>query len=148
MSLSSNVQGRYQTRRLVALTNPEDRTGTTIDTTRLNYACADAEAEFQRRTATEYDDTEAAHVDVCVELVVLKLMERGGGSIEATERQRQRVEQQFDSLARVTGRDRPSPAGTGENIDVRREGTTGTTAYNRFDRRNLAGWLPRSPSGS
>lgn len=148
MSLSSNVQGRYQTRRLVALTNPEDRTGTTIDTTRLAYACTDAEAEFQRRTATEYDDTVPAHVDVCVELVVLKLMERGGGSIEATERQRQRVEQQFDSLARVTGRDRPEPTSSGGLVDFEREGADGATVLNRFDPRNLRGWRPRSPSGS
>lgn len=147
MSLQSQVTARYSSEKLRLLTNPDNR-GSTTDTTRLGYACTDAEAEFRRRTAVAYDDTDDAHVGVAVELVILILMKRGAGSAAAIEAQQRSLDASFDQLRQVLGRDRPNAVTTGQNLTVTREGANGVTARPKFDRANLEGFVPRSPSGS
>lgn len=147
MSLSANVTGRYSEEKLRQITNPDARGSTSNDTTRLAFAVTDAEAEFQRRTAVEYDDTNATHVDVAVDLVILKLMERGSAPESAIEARRTRVEAAFTSLARVTGRDRPSPSSSGYGLSHTSEVPDGGTAYPKFDPINLEGWRARGPGG-
>lgn len=148
MSLLLNVTGRYSAEKLQSITNPDNPSGQSNDSTRLAYACTDAAAEFKRRTAVDYDDSNPDHVDVCVDLVILKLMERGTSPASAIEPYRSRVENAFELLAKVTGRDRPAPSSTGSLIDVQREGSQGT-AYNKFDRRGPMGaFLPSSLRGS
>lgn len=147
MSLSTQVSQRYSNEKLTRLTNPDNRVATAPDGTRLGLAATDAQAEFIRRTAVAYDETEPHHVDVAVELVVLKLMERGGATAEATQAQRERVESQFESLARVLGRDRPPPKTTGQNLTLTPEVEAGRDVRPKFDRRYTDGYIAQRPGG-
>jgi hypothetical protein len=64
MTLSSEVQARVSSQKLIELTNQDDRTATTIDTTILDAAIADAGAEFTDETNLNFDDSNARHIRV------------------------------------------------------------------------------------
>lgn len=147
MSLLLNVTGRYSSERLRQLTNPDARGLTTNDATRLDFACADAQAEFKRRCAVDYDDTNPNHVDVCVELVVLKLMKRGSAPTDAVEKQQAAVNDMLTDVARVTGRDRPDASSSGSPLTLSEEVPAGSTVYPKFDPINLQGWRARGAGG-
>lgn len=142
MSLTAQVTGRYSEEYLAQLTNPDDRAATSYDATRLGYAVADAAAEFARVTATTYDDTNADHVGVCVDLVIVLLMERKGMGVKATEDMRRGVTMKLESLAKNAGRERPGAYSSGDGLQSTVEAPSGSRTYHRFDRRNLEGFLP------
>ena len=106
MALTDKVTTRIATSRLVQLTRPEATNATTVDTTILAAAAADAEAIIEVKAGVEYDDTDARHVATAIEGVVLHL-ERYAGR-----RDNDRWEawmRDVESLGRVTGRDRILP---------------------------------------
>lgn len=68
--LTAAVQARVPADRLVQLTNKNDRTATTIDTTILATAADDAVAEFEIKAGRTFDDTDARHIRLVVPGVV------------------------------------------------------------------------------
>lgn len=103
MALTDEVQGRIATQLLVELTNHGDTSATSINTTRLNYACTDATALFRRRTGLTLDVTIADHVWPAVLAVVFLLHNYPGGSGQRLDEARKRWEEAGDELARTIG---------------------------------------------
>lgn len=62
MALADEVQSRVPSALLLQLTNQGSTTATTVDTTILGLAAADAAAEFELETGLELDVTIASHV--------------------------------------------------------------------------------------
>ena len=78
MSLSTEVQARVATQLLVELTNPNDNTASSIDTTLLGKAVDDVEGDFLSYGIT-IDVTNKAHVVVAVDGALYRLMAYKGG---------------------------------------------------------------------
>lgn len=64
-TLTDAVIARYSTERLSQLTQKDNRSPTTVNTTVLGLAAADAVAEFQTRAGVTFDDTNAQHIRLC-----------------------------------------------------------------------------------
>ena len=73
MALLDEVQSRYSTEILKQLTNPDDTSATSINTTILGVAAADTVAAFERLALATYDNDNAVHIEVCAQGVVAKL---------------------------------------------------------------------------
>lgn len=112
MALTDEVQGRIATQLLVELTNHGDTSATTINTTRLNYACTDATALFARRTGLTLDVTIAAHVWPAVLAVLYVLHTYPGGDGARLDGAKKRWEEAGDELARTIGARRVVPTET------------------------------------
>ena len=109
MALADDVQNRIPTQRLVELTR-QDSSATTVDTTKLGYAVADAGAEFLRRVGTSLDDSDAAHVAAGVEGVLYYLhLWAHGASDQATQNVQERWDRWLDRIRRSETRDRVVP---------------------------------------
>ena len=78
MALEDDVIARLSVQRVNELTNPQNPSAATLDTTRLARAVDDVEAEFQRRTGIAFDDTNAQHVALGVQGVVCRLKKMAG----------------------------------------------------------------------
>ena len=136
MSLSSQVTGRYSTQRIRQLTNPDNPSASSSDTTRLNYACADVTGDFITYAGLTYDDTDAQHVSVGVEGVIALLTVRMGtkGGEALVEAYRKRLEQ----LRLTTSGDRIDP-GTNTMLTPTNPGSDGTVVRPPFDTDNWRG---------
>jgi len=73
MALTDEVTTRLSTERLVALTNPDNVTSIIAPGARLTAAGADTEAEFRYYTGVIYDNSNALHVALAVDGVVIFL---------------------------------------------------------------------------
>lgn len=69
MALADDVQDRLEDQLLIELTNPDDRTATTINATLLGIAVTDVEGAFELYAEIEYDGTEKTHVMLGVQAV-------------------------------------------------------------------------------
>ncbi len=78
MALATRVQNRVRTQLLIELTNPNDKTATTVETTVLGYAVTDTAADFETYAGVAYDDTDARHVAEAVRGVVVRLEVNAG----------------------------------------------------------------------
>lgn len=107
MALSDEVQSRYPSQILVNLTNPQSTTAATVNTTTLDLAATDVQADFKIHAGIAYDGTDARHVSVACEGVIAKLLERTGHA-KAGEREESYF-RRLKALANVTGRDRILP---------------------------------------
>lgn len=76
------VQARIPTARLVALTNPNDKTAGTVNTTVLEYAVTDMATFFATEANQTYDDTDAAHLALGVQGTVAVLIQNLGQSAD------------------------------------------------------------------
>jgi hypothetical protein len=108
MALADEFKSRFSLERQIALTNPDLQTATTVDATRLTLACTDVQADFEIYAGTVYDGTDARHVSVAVEGVMLKLMSRMAGT--DPDEMREQWLKRLNSFALVTGRNRIVPA--------------------------------------
>jgi hypothetical protein len=106
MALADDVQNRVKTATLVQLTNPNDVTATTVDTTQLGYAVADAEAEFTIETGLSYDTTIAGHVLAGVSGVLYYLHSYAGMERANVEGLRTRWENALRKVASTLGNER------------------------------------------
>lgn len=111
MALATQVTNRTKTQHLVNLTNPNDRTATTVDTAYLDYAVTDVQADFEIEAEVEYDDTEPMHVSVGVQGVIAKLLmyAESGGAGGTGEDAHTRWISRLRKLRSVTSRARVSP---------------------------------------
>lgn len=80
MALGTEVTNRVPTSVLLALTNPESRSATSVNSTILGRAVNDVTADFKTYAGLTYDDAAATnpdhydqHISVAVQGVVLKL---------------------------------------------------------------------------
>jgi hypothetical protein len=148
MALSSQVTTRYSEQFLRSLTNPDASEASSNDSARLALACTDTEAQFEILTGAEYDDTDARHVSVGVEGVILALRERGGtsGIGDAVVSARARWEERCRALGRVTARNRMLPRTSSELTPS--EEVTGTSEVRPdFDRENFGDYVLAPPFG-
>lgn len=108
MSLTTIAQTRIPAAELVQLTNPGDRSATTVDSTVLAAAVADAEAEFQLETGLEFDSAVAAHAAIGWVGVRYYLESyAGGAAAQGVDQTRQRWERGLAKIARMLGGDLP-----------------------------------------
>ena len=112
MSLLSNTQSRYNTQFLIGLTNPNNRSAATLNTSAgepFDLACDDVEADFEMVCGVVYADDDKRHVSVAVEGVIAKLSMRMN---QAGDRSKALVDsymEKLERLAMVTGRNRLLP---------------------------------------
>jgi hypothetical protein len=107
MALADEVKSRCA-KRLVQLTNPDDRDATTINATILGLAVDDIEAEFKVLAGVAYDNSNDTHVAYGFDGVVLKLLAYMGQSpsVAAFQSWKDTV---FNRLRLVTGNNRIKP---------------------------------------
>ena len=136
MSLSSQVTGRYSSVRMRQMTNPDNPSAASVDSTRLNYACDDVTGDFVTYAGLTYDDTDAQHVSVGVEGVIALLTVRMGtkGGDALVEAYRKRLEQ----LRLTTSGDRIDP-GTNTMLTPTNPGSDGQIVRPPFDTDNWRG---------
>ena len=141
MVLSTEVQTRYRSQRMIALTNPQSSAATALDAARLTLACDDVEADFRIFAGVIYDDVlatnpdAALHINVACQGVISKLRLRMDQAGEREERDHERYLKALRSLAKVTGRDRLLPrqkAREGEEEPI-------------FGSRRFDAYIPNSP---
>ena len=118
MGLATDTTDRLSTKRLVALSNPEVGTATTVNTTLLAKAVSDVEAEFQLVGGALYDSDNAIHVAVGVSGVVAKLFEWTGNGGEWAMAHREIYERR---LGLLRTREAYVPATTSSNLSITRE---------------------------
>ncbi len=148
MPLITDVQNRYSTTLLIALTNPDDPDVTTLDTGatgKLQLAADDVAQVFEALTATGYDATEAMHTSVGVEGVVALLRRRTGKYPDA--------ESEWDDflsalrrVAEVTGRNRVEPT-SNSLMQPSEDDRLTSTPRPAFDDRHFDPFLPAPPRG-
>jgi hypothetical protein len=142
MTLSTEVQARYPSQLLVNITNPMETTATTVNTTTLNAAATDVEADFEIVAGVEYDGTDARHVAVAVEGVIAKLLRRTGTS-QYEEREKD-YNFRLRDLAKVTGRDRITPESDSE-VSPAVDSPSGVEVKPAFDNEIFDQIIPGAP---
>lgn len=149
MTLATEVTTRYSDKFVRQLTNPDNAPQGSVDAARLALAVTDATAEFERLAASPFDLTNPHHVDVAVQGVILKLMERGGThpAGDSAETIRGKFEKQCAALGSTQGgRTRVQPS-TNSILTPSSEGDTGTIVRPEFDRKEFNGLIPGPPLG-
>ena len=86
--------------------NPGNSTATSPNTALETLAASDVTGRFQTICGVVYDSTQAAHVDACINLVMLKLMV-WTGQIENS--QYESAAEYLDTLKMTLGHDRLTP---------------------------------------
>lgn len=139
MSFLTEYQNRISTQLRTNLSNPQDSTSTTPDTTQEGYAAADVEGEFKKRGITP-DSTLDTHVSTAISGIMARLMMFTGqpGGKEDWEAFKEDVR----FLAETTSRDRISPS-TDSLLSPTQDDANTLPA---FDRRQFEGYIPGAPS--
>lgn len=78
MPLADEVTNRVRTQLLVELTNPNDRSATTVNTTQLGRAVTDVQAAFRTYASVTYSNDDARHVEEAIVGVLLYLQMYAG----------------------------------------------------------------------
>lgn len=110
MALADEVVARYPAGVLANLTNPGSPGSTSYSATRLGYACSDVEALFKIHAGQTYSGTDARHLQVACECVILQLR-KGLGATDESKLDEAQVKK-LRALAMVTGRDKVTPTTT------------------------------------
>lgn len=150
MALVDEVTNRFSEQSLRNMTNPDAPEGSSYDAVRLASAVIDATAEFGRRCGVAFSLAVADHVDVAVDLVVLKCMERGGASItgESSQQLRTRCESACAKLASTNGgRTRVKPTTDSVLTPTPDQTYGGQVVRPDFDRGNMSDRVPGFTSG-
>ncbi len=110
MALITEVTNRFSNDLLVKLTNVDDATLTTVNTTFLGRVCDDVElGEFETHMNEAFDLTNRKHIIFACLLVKLKCIEYGASADETAEKLRTRVEKLGKAMREIGARDRISP---------------------------------------
>lgn len=139
MALADEVLGRTSQARIIQLTNPDDPSATTTGTTKLNFAVSDVVGDFAI-AGMVYDNTDARHVSVAVEGVILKLesFTRNTAAGPALEEWRDRL----NRLRMVDSNDRILPVTTSNRTPA-----TDPTAPPSVDiNKDFKDLIPKAPS--
>tara|TARA_R110000824_G_scaffold26620_2_gene91277 strand:+ start:275 stop:736 length:462 start_codon:yes stop_codon:yes gene_type:complete len=103
MTLSSEVQLRISSKKLIELTNQDNLSATTLNTTVLNAAIADSKAEITDETNLVFDDTKAQHIRVGVIGVQAYLQSYTNSQTTAYESLRREFERAMVKLGKNLG---------------------------------------------
>lgn len=141
MSLSTVVQARLSTNRLVQLTNP-DGTGNTVNTTALDNAITDVEAMWPVYAQEAFDETDATHLAIGVRAVEgwLQLLATGEDD------KWRAAEKAMQALAAVGPRARISPVSNAEATPTSERTSAGDTPRPHFDRARFRDVAPNAPT--
>ena len=145
MTLQTNVTTRISAALLIELTNQGDRTATTINTTVLDAAVADAQAEFLDEVGLAYDDTVAQHVRAGVMGVQYYLQSYLAIESEAFGRLRDRWQRTLGQLGRSLGANRRIMPQTSA---VTLPSTPVNNALPTQDKTRWRDYVPNMPGGS
>lgn len=145
MALEDDVQTRVASGLLIQLTNGYDTTATTINAARLALAARDVEATFRTHAQVVYDNTNARHLALGVQ-GVLVVLEEWLGLPEATPK-RERWESALEKFSRTEGgRGWAVPRST-SGLTATRE-PAGLTNRPDFDQSVFDELVPRPPRGA
>lgn len=145
MSLSTEVQARYPTQRLVNLTNAGAGDTGSVNTTRLDAACTDVAALFKIHAGIAFDATDARHVAVACEGVIGQLEVRLGSS-GSRKRIKEWIDEELKPLSLVTGRNKVTPT-TDSQLTPTSDLDPGQTLRRPdFDRRRFEKFTPDGPA--
>lgn len=141
MSLAGNVQTRIPTRRLRELTNANDHSASSTNTTILGLACDDVEEYFAEYCGVAYDDTNTHHVAVAVQGVVALLKAWASDNETSWEKWITRAEH----AALTLGRDRFAPSSSSTLTPSDEGGEDGTEVRPALDSEAFDGYKPGMP---
>lgn len=145
MALWDEVTTRLSSRTVVALTNPDDPTATSVDTARANAAVTDVQAAFEIFAQVVYDNDNALHVAVAIGGVEAYLIDRGAAGSAESGKSIARFHKQLERLARATTRRRMLPATNSELVPTDEfDGVTDVKPD--FDRKHFDGYQLDNPS--
>lgn len=144
MSLSDEVQNRYDSQVLTELTNIRESDAASVDTTVLGRACDDIElAWFQQYAQQEYDSTDRKHILVAVDGVVALLQRWGGKSSRVARIEWESWIASARDLASVSSRARIVPQSSSE-LTPSDEVSSGETVRPWSDPDHFRGLTPRN----
>jgi len=144
MGLSTDFQNRFPSNRLKQLTNPGNQAGSSVNTTLIDYAATDVEADFETYAGVEYDSADSRHVSVAVDGVLAKLYQRAETPGSKADGLHDAYIQRLRDLAKVTGRDRVVPKTTSVLTPTpERDGTE--TVRPDADRDDFGDLVPNAP---
>ena len=148
MALTDDVKGRYGTEFLVNLTNPYAPDQTSIDATRLDYACTDTETDFITYCGMTYADVNtnynSAGIGVAIEGVIAKLQMRTGAAGSSAMEAHEKYIERLKALARISGRDRVSPR-TDSVMTPTSHQVGDEIVRPSFDWTKFSDWIPGGP---
>ena len=124
MALITRVTDRYPAQRLLELTNPKNTAAVAINTTILQVAADDAQAEFEASTGIAYDDTSALHQSVASQGVIVYLHRYKGTSKTAGRQDQDLWNEGLEKVKLVSGNNRVDPTDNSNLEPTREEGST------------------------
>ncbi len=146
-TLDVEVQNRYSAEKLIQLTNPDVPSASAIDTTRLLNAVADVIADFDIIANTTFTPTDARHIAVGCEGVILKLQMRQL-NVDPSDLRKQ-WNDMLEALGQsVGGRDKTQPTTDAVAVPSSEQAQTGQTVRPLFDRTRFDRGYPQPPGAS
>lgn len=142
MSLNTNVTGRVSDQLLIELTNQGDISATSVKTSVLDFAVADAQGEFLTQVGKAYDDSDSSHVPVGVDGVMYYLTTYTGQVTAKLDTLRTRFFRGMGALATTQGAERrvlPQTTSTAEPSTER------SGRRPDHDRERWGGFVPNAP---
>lgn len=147
-TLATAVQARLSTNRIKELTNESNETATSVNSTVLEAAVSDAQAEFFRFVGQAFDATRADHIAVGVKGVLAYLYSYRGvpGDYVVDNARRDWIKALGTYQHTMGGAFSPVSPATNSNLAPSREDNTGTVRP-AFDGRNMTDLVPNDPRG-
>ena len=148
MALITQVTNRYNTQFLIGLTNPNNRSASTVatgSTSAIALAATDVEADFEMICGIVYDDDDGRHVAVAVEGVIAKLSMRMNQAGDRSKNLVDAYTMRLEQLAMVTGRDRLLPLSKSELTPSDEAPDGGTKVRPKFDGSRFWRLKPNGP---
>ena len=133
MTLKTDFEGRFSLAARARWSNPDTKSSTQDDT-RVTNAATDAESWFKDHVEVEYDDTNADHTRIGVQVVRAFLLSYGAASAKASEAAFERLEKEARKLRLRTRRFHAKPQSTSSRT-VHQDKSGDTPAFNtpKFD---------------
>lgn len=144
MSLTTQVTDRISGQLLIELTNHGSTTASSVNSTRLAAAVADAEGQFLVEVGVAYDDSDAAHVAVAVDGVLWYLHIRTGQTGRNVDAIQSRWNAGLIRLAATRGSERRLLPTSSSPLEASTE-TTGRRPDS--DRDRWSDYVPAAPGG-
>jgi len=144
MTLQVNATLRLSTQLLVELTNPGEPSETTVNTNVLDAAVADTQAVFLIETGIAYDDTDALHVAIAVQGVLVFLMQYSGITGRNTQQVTERWNRGLIQIATTRGSEQRISPTSSSTLDPSTERAGSRPDQ---DRSRWRGFVPNAVGG-
>jgi len=144
MTLQVNATLRLSTQLLVELTNPGEPSETTVNTSVLDAAVADTQAVFLIETGIAYDDTDALHVAIAVQGVLVFLMQYSGITGRNTQQVTERWNRGLVQIATTRGSEQRISPTSSSTLDPSTERAGSRPDQ---DRSRWRGFVPNAVGG-